>query len=141
MATTLQEVYTLFLSKIDEDLTGQESQIFAWFKSSIAKSKKYTSDVLDYTLTTPTPPATESYDGNFTTTLSDDTIELLAMQMQYERYNKDLSYYTNLKKSIGTKEFNQLEYKKELDGVNSSMILLKKDIKDFRDQFNDYKYV
>lgn len=141
MATTLQEVYTLFLSKIDEDLTGQESQIFAWLKSSIAKSKKYTSDTLDYILDVPTPPATESYDGSFTTTLLNDTIDLLAMQMQYERYNKKLSYYTTLSKSIGTKEFNQLEYKKELDGVRGSMALLKIDIGEMRQSFNDYKYV
>ena len=139
--TTLQTVYNLFLSKSDEDFTGKESLIFQWLNSAISKCKKYVRNSLDYTLDTPIVPAIVSYDGSFVNTLEDDEIELIAMQMQYENYNKKESYLVSLKTRIGTKDFNSLPSKKqELDGIQNSKNLLKEDIKELQQEFNTYKY-
>jgi len=139
--TTLQTVYNLFLSKSDEDFTGKESLIFQWLNSAISKCKKYVRNSLDYTLDTPIVPAIVSYDGSFVNILDDDEIELIATQMQYENYNKKNAYICSLRQQLGTKDFNSLpDKKRELDGIQNSMRLLKEDIKEQRQEFNTYKY-
>ena len=134
--TQLQEVYDSFFSKTDEDFLGKELQIFSWMNSAISKSKRYLKSTLDYTLDT-----NSVTDGNFTITLDNDEIELIAMQMQYECYSKKNAYLTALRREVGTKDFNVLPNKKqELDGMQNSMRLLKEDIRELRQEFNTYKY-
>lgn len=139
--TSLQDIYDVFMIKIDEDLTGKEGQIFQWLNSAKSKCKKYVVHSLDYILDPPIAPATESYDGNFNDILDDDEIELISLQMKYEYYNKKEAYLCGLRQQIGTKDFNSLPNRKqELDGIQNSMKLLKEDIKDLQQQFNTYKY-
>jgi len=139
--TTLQEVYDSFFAKTDEDFFGKEALVFNWLNSSISKCKKYVKNPLDYILDTPIAPAIVSYDGSFTVTLDNDEIELIALQMKYEYYDRKNAYLTALRREVGTKDFNVLPNKKqELDGMQNSMRLLKEDIKELQQQFNTYKY-
>jgi len=136
MGTPLQQAYDLFFSKIDDDLFGLELQIFNWLNSAISKSKKFVINNLDYTLND-----NSDYDGNFNNYLTDDELELIAMQMKYEYYDKKNAYLTSLRREIGTKDFNSLpDKKRELDGIQNSMKLLKEDIKELKQQFNTYQY-
>lgn len=134
--TLLQEVYDLFQSKADGDFTGKELQIFNWLNSAISKSKKYIKNPLDYVL-----DIDSVTDGVFVFALDNDEIELIAMQMLYEDYNKQESYLNSLEARIGTKDFNSLPSKKqELDAIQNSKRLLKEDIKELKQEFNTYKY-
>jgi hypothetical protein len=135
VGTPLQTAYDSFTSKIDDDLIDKESLVFEWLKSAISKSKKYVPHSLSYVLTP------DSYDGNFNDVLDDDEIELVAMNMKYEYYAKKAAYLIGLRQQIGIRDFDNLpDKKKELDSIQSSMKLLYEDIKEFRQQFNTYKY-
>jgi len=139
--TPLQEVYTRFSSKIDEDLTGKESLIYEYLLSAKSKIYKIITHSLEFILDTPISPATVSYDGSFITILDQDEIELLALQMKYESYARYEAYLLALRLRVGTKDFNSLPNKKqELDGIQNSKRLLKIEIDDLKQQFNDYKY-
>jgi len=139
--TPLQQIYDAFLGKIDENMFGKEAQIFQWLNSARAKCKKYVIHSLDYVLDSPVLPETVSYDGNFLVNLDDDEIDLIAMQMKYEYYDKKNAYLIGLKREIGTKDFNSLPNKKqELDGICNVMKIIKEDIKELQQQFNTYKY-
>lgn len=134
--TPLQTVYDLFQSKVDDDFTGKDLLIFQWFNSAIPKCKKYTSVTLDYTLN-----LGSQTDGFFNNILLDDDVELLALQMKYEYYDKKNAYLIGLQRELGTKDFNSLpDKKRELDGLQNSMKLLKEDIRELRQEMNSYNY-
>lgn len=136
MGTPLQTAYDLFFAKANEDFFGRELLVFNWLNSAISKSKKYVIHNLKYIL-----DSGSETDGSFIDTLDDDELELIAMQMQYENYNKQESYLLSLRARIGTKDFNSLPNKKqELDGIQNSKKLLKEDIKELKQEFNTYKY-
>jgi hypothetical protein len=136
MATPLQTLYDRFISKIDEDLTGKESLIFALIEPAISKSKKYVVHDLTYILTD-----VNSYEGNFVDTLDNDEIELLALWMLYEWNRREQQRLVKLKNSIGTKDFNRLPDKAdELKVVNLTMKEIKNDIDELKNEFNTYKY-
>jgi hypothetical protein len=139
--TPLQEVYTIFISKVDEDLTGKESLIFNYLQSAKSKAYKYTSHSLDFILSDPISPATISYDGYFNNILNQDEIELIALYMLYEHLSRQEKYWVSLRELISTKDFNSMPDKKRiLDGIQNSKKILKEEIDDFKQQFFDYKY-
>jgi hypothetical protein len=136
MGTPLQEVYDNFFSKIDEDLYGKEGKVFEYFKSAKSKSYKTVVHSLNYKMTFP-----DDYEGEFVELLNQDEIELLGLKMKYEYLSNKESYLIGLKQQLGTKDFNNLpDKKRELDGIQNSMRLLKEDIKELEQQFNTYKY-
>jgi len=141
MGTPLQHVYDRFFSKIDEDLTGKEGQIFSLLDSAISKSYKAVVHSLHYILDDPIPPETESYDGNFIDILDSDEIELLSLWMLYEWNRKKQQKLRGQRTQIGTKDFNKIEDKaKELKEVTGIMKDIKEEINELKSEFNTYKY-
>lgn len=138
MSTPLQEVYDSFFSKTDEDFFAKEELVFTYFKTAKSKSYKFCSHSLEYTIT---DPVGEPYDGNFIDTLDQDEIELISLWMLYEHLRRKEQYLVTQKREIGTRDFNSLpDKKRELDGIQNSMNLVKQDAKDIQQQLNTYKY-
>lgn len=141
MGTPLQQIYDRFFSKVDEDFTSKEGQVFALLDSAISKSYKTVRHSLNYTLDKPTPPKTESYSGEFDDTLDSDEIELLALWMKYGWNDKKLQRLLGKKRSIGTKDFNRLEdLKAELVVVEYALERTLLDINSLKNEFNTYVY-
>lgn len=141
MATPLQDLYDRFFSKVDEDFTGKEGQVFALVDSAIAKSYKYVVHKLDYVLDEPGELMEESYSGDFTQNLDTDEIELLSLWMVYEWNRKKQQKILSQKRRIGTKDFNRLEdLPKELGAINFTMKITLDDINSLKNEFNTYKY-
>ena len=132
--TVLQDVYDSFESKVDDDLTGQESLIFQFLKSALSRCYKTVRHVLTYTYNA------ETYDGNFTENLDQDEIELISLWMKFYKYDRKRSKLNFIEKSLGTKDFNQTSYKPELDALKSSMSDLKIEINELSQTFNTYSY-
>ncbi len=136
IGTDLQVLYDRFFSKIDEDLTGKEGQVFNLISSAIAKSYKTVRHSLEYTLTD-----SEEYEGCFTDNLDDDEIELLALWMLYEWNRKRQQKLIGQKKQIGTKDFNRLEnVPDKLRVINYTMAQIMNDINALKNEFYTYKY-
>ena len=132
--TPLQDVYDSFQSKIDDDLTGQESLIFQFFKSALARCYKVMRHSPIYTYDNTT------YDGFFDDVLENDEIELIALWMKFYKYDRRRGKLNFLEKSLGTKDFKQTDYKGELDALGISMEDLKTEIKELSQTFNTYNY-
>lgn len=134
--TDLQVLYDRFFSKIDEDLTGREEQVFNLVGSAIAKSYKTVRHSLEYTLTDP-----EEYEGCFADNLDDDEVELLALWMLYEWNRKRQQKLIGQKNQIGTKDFNRLENAPDkLRVINYTMAQIMNDINALKNEFYTYKY-
>lgn len=141
MGTPLQSLYDRFFSKTDEDFTDKEGQIFNLVDSAISKSYKTVKHSLIYMLDDPTPPATESYDGNFNDNLDSDELELLALWMVYEWNRKKQQKLISQKKLVGTKDFNRLDdLPSELRALNLTMQQTMDDIASLKNEFNTYQY-
>jgi len=132
MGTPLQTLYTRFQTKLDEDLTGKESLIFALVDVAISKSDKNCTHDLTYALTDPEAEE-QTYDGSFDEILNNDEIELLALWMKYEWKNRKVSKLENQKQEIGTSDFNRLENKANL------LKELRLGVKDTLDEINSLK--
>ena len=141
MGTPLQSLYDRFQTKVDEDLTGKESLIFALVDVAISKSYKSVTHSLTYVVDAPVPPATESYSGFFDADLDLDEIELLALWMVYEWDRREQQRLVKLRRDIGTSDFNRLESKKDqLNVVTLAMQVTLSDIKDVVNSMNTYIY-
>lgn len=141
MGTPLQSLYDRFQTKVDENLTGKESLIFALVDVAISKSYKAATHGLTYVITPPTPPATISYNGSFDEDLDLDEIELLALWMVYEWDRREQQRLVKLKRDIGTSDFNRLENKKDqLQVVETTMKTTLSDIEKLIDSMNTYIY-
>ncbi len=131
MGTSLQDVYDRFFSKMDEDFTGKEGNVYDFLLSAKARCYRNTRHSLDFILTTP-----EDYEGNFEDTLDDDEIEYMAYEMKRARYGKQQAYFLTKKSQIGTKDFNRLEDdRKQLDYVTATLKELDIEIRDFLQNF------
>lgn len=141
MGTPLQKLYDRFFSKIDEDLTGKEGQVFNLVDSAISKSYKTVRHSLVYVLDVPTLPATESYSGDFNDDLDSDELELLSFWMKYDWNGKKQQKLISMKKSIGTKDFNKLDdLPNDLKVINLIMQQTMDDIISLKNEFNTYQY-
>ena len=143
--TPLQTLYDRFQTKVDEDLTGKEQLIFNLVDVAIGKSYKTCNHDLSYTLDEPVYDTegnqTNKYVGNFTETLDNDEIELLALWMLYEWDRREQQRLVKQKEKLGTADFNKLEGKKEqLTAVTLAMKTTLDDIKDLKNEFNTYSY-
>ena len=138
MGTPLETLYNRFQTKVDEDLTGKESLIFALVDVAISKSYKNCNHDLTYALTD-SDAETQTYDGSFDETLDNDEIELLALWMLYEWNRREQQRLIKLKDDIGTSDFNKLPNKVDkLKIVNSTMRLIMEDINDLKNDMNSY---
>lgn len=134
--TDLQVLYDRFFSKIDEDLTGKEGQVFSLLSSAIAKSYKTVRHSLGHTLTD-----SDEYEGCFADNLDDDEVELLALWMLYEWNRKRQQKLIGQKNQIGTKDFNRLENAPDkLRVINYTMAQIMNDINALKNEFYTYKY-
>ena len=141
MGTPLQSLYDRFQTKVNEDLTGKESLIFALVDVAISKSYKTATHSLTYVVDPPIPPATVSYSGFFDEDLDLDEIELLALWMVYEWDRREQQRLVKQRRDIGTTDFNRLEGKKEqLQVVETAMKTTLSDIRDLVDSMNTYIY-
>lgn len=145
MGTPLEILYKRFQTKVDEDLTGKESLIFALVDVAISKSYKTCIHSLDYVLDDPIYDEgnyqINQYEGSFNETLFNDEIELLALWMLYEWNRREQQKLVKQRQSIGTSDFNRLEGKKDqLIAVNNAMKVTKEDINELKNEFNTYKY-
>lgn len=104
MGTPLQDVYDRFFSKMDEDFTGQEGNVYNYLLSAKSRCYRNTRHSLNFTLTDP-----PNYIGDFNDDLDDDEIEYLAYEMKRARYSKQQAYFLAKQREIGTKDFNKLE--------------------------------
>jgi len=138
LGTPLETLYNRFQTKVDEDLTGKESLIFALVDVAISKSYKNCNHDLTYALTD-SDAETQTYDGSFDETLDNDEIELLALWMLYEWNRREQQRLIKLKDDIGTSDFNKLPNKVDkLKIVNSTMRLIMEDINDLKNDMNSY---
>ncbi len=141
MGTPLQNVYSRFFSKIDENLTGKESLVYNILISAISRSNKVVNHNLTFTLNEVLEGEEETYDGEFIDTLDDDEIEYLALRMLYEHNRRRLQYLISLQQLIGTKDFNKLPDKVvEMKALQLSQKDLQEEIDSFKNEFNTYKY-
>lgn len=140
MGTPLQTLYTRFQTKVDEDLTGKESLIFALIDVAISKSDKVCIHGLTYVLTNPEAnPLT--YDGNFDESLNNDEIELLSLWMKYEWKNRKVSKLEAQERDIGTSDFNRLENKATLlKELRSGVKEVLDEINSLKNDMNTYQY-
>lgn len=131
MGTQLQDVYDRFFSKMDEDFTGKEGNVYDFFLSAKARCYMNVRHSLDFTLTNPI-----TYDGYFTATLDDDEIEYMAYEMKRARYGKQQAYFLAKKSQLGTKDFNLIEdSRKQLAYVTSTLKEVDVEIRDFLQNF------
>lgn len=80
-----------------------------------------------------------TYDGNFPSTLTCDTIQLLTLFMKKESLRKQKAELENMKTYIGTKDFNKLPDKKsELKVLIDDAKYLDDEIQAFRQEFYTY---
>jgi hypothetical protein len=141
MGTPLDTLYKRFQTKVDEDLTYKESLIFALVDVAISKSYKTCRHSLIYVLDEITPPATETYNGNFNENLDSDEIELLALWMSYEWNRRRKEYLKAQRDDIGTKDFNRLPDKvAKFKAISTDMKEIKAEIDELKNEFNTYKY-
>jgi hypothetical protein len=132
--TTLQMVYDAFFIKSGVDYTDQEDKVYQYFKTGVGKTSDTTSTDLTYTVSA-------DYSGNFTATLTQKDIELIALYMFLEEKRRKKSTLDNIKKDyIGTKDFNRLPNKlDEYKMLNQSMKDLQDEIFLFRQEFYSYE--
>jgi hypothetical protein len=131
MGTPLDDVYRNFFARVDENMSGKESLVYAIFIIAISKARKNVRHSLSYTLTDD-----EKYEGYFTETLDDDEIDLLALHMLYECTRRKLQKLVAQRDDIGTPDFNRLPGKKEqLAVVESAMKTTKDDIISLTNEF------
>lgn len=136
MGTNLQVLYDRFQSKVDEDMYGKESLIFALVDSAISKSYKDVHHSLKYTLTD-----APVYEGEFNEVLDGDEIELLALWMKYEWDGREQQKLLKLRDDIGTSDFNRLPNKMEkVKTITATMKAIREEINDLKDSMNTYKY-
>jgi hypothetical protein len=136
MGTPLETLYTRVFSKLDEDLTGKESLIFALVDTAIARVYKTVRHSLSYTLTD-----LETYDGYFTETLDDDELELLAWHIVYAWDFREKQRLVKQRDYVGTPDFNRLPDKKtNLAVVESTLKTAENEIAKLTNDFNTYKY-
>lgn len=134
MGTPLQSVYDAFFIKSSIDYAGKESQVYQFFKTGVSKSKKTVPEDLTYTVDE------ETYEGQFSDTLGQDTIELISLNMLLEEKRKRKSELDYMKQHLGTKDFNRLNDKvAEYKVINESIKNLQDEIFAFRQEFYSYK--
>ena len=97
MGTSLDVLFTRFILKVDEDLTGKEDLIFEVMKAAKSKIYKTCRHNLSYTMTTVEEGEPETYEGYFVEVLDDDEIELWSLQMLYEWNRREQQRLTKQK--------------------------------------------
>lgn len=143
--TPFQEIYDCFFSKVDEDFTNKEGQVFNVFKSAIARSYKTIRHKLDYVLDDPIKDEEageliQTYSGHFIEKLDIDEIELLALWMVYEWNRKKQQRLVGKRRTIGTRDFNRIEdLANELKIVEFAMKQTMRDINALKNEFYTYK--
>ena len=135
MGTPLDTIYKRFQTKVDENLVGKESLIFALVDVAISKSYKTCVHSLEYIMNDPIyddeDNQTNLYEGSFIYNLDSDEIELIVLWMLYEWDRREQQRLLKQKQSVGTSDFNRLEGKKEqLIAVSNAMKITKDDIND-----------
>lgn len=124
MGTPLDDVYRNFFARVDENMSGKESLVYAIFIIAISKARKNVRHSLSYTLTDD-----EKYEGNFSETLDDDEVDLIALHMLYEWNGRKKQKLVAQREDIGTPDFNRLPDKKaQLAVIESAMETIKDDI-------------
>lgn len=134
MGTNIQEVYDSFFIKIPSvSFIGKESLVFQLFKSSLPYCEKTVPEDLTYIFDQ------TLWIGNFNNTISQATIELIALCMKREHYRRELDKYTSMKQYIGTQAFNKLpDIPKQSQEARMNFELLENDIEKFKQDFNPY---
>lgn len=134
MATQLQEVYDAFFVKIpSHSFASEKSLVFQFLKTSVGLTSNTVKDNLTYTYDG------TSYAGSFTGTLTQNTIELIALYMVREYYRRRVSKFEAIKQDIGTKDFNKLPNLKEPYEIAKSLFKdADSEIEDFRQEFYSY---
>ncbi len=141
MGTPLQDVYSRFFSKVDENLTGKESLVYNILISAISRSTKVVNHGLNFSLDEVPDGEEETYNGEFDNTLDNDEIEYLVLRMLYEHNRRRLQYLISLQQLIGTKDFNKLPDKvAEMKTLQLSQKDLQEEIDSFKNEFNTYSY-
>jgi hypothetical protein len=132
--TDLQAVFDAFFIKLPSvDFTGKESQIFQFFKSAIVKCLRKTYDDLSYTYDE------TSKSGNFSTIVSEATIELLSMYMVKEYFVQSFALISGRKQYLGTQAFNKIPTNKEqFETISQSLQYWDNEIDKFLMDFPDY---
>lgn len=136
MGTPLETLYTRVISKLDEDLTGKESLIFALVDTAIARVYKTVRHNLSYTV-----DDWETYDGEFADTLDNDELELLAWHIVYAWDFREKQRLVKQRDYVGTPDFNRLPDKKtSLAVVENTLKTAENEIAKLTNDFNTYKY-
>lgn len=135
MATELQEVYDAFFIKIpSHDFVDEVDQVYRFFKTAIGRASNSVNENLSYIITDES-----SYDGNFIGTLTQNTIELIALYMVKEYYRRCVSKFEAIKQHIGTKDFNKLpNIKEEYEITKSLLKYADEELNSFRQEFYLY---
>jgi len=82
----------------------------------------------------------QAYDGSYTQTLGVDSIELIALYMLREYYNKFVLKFGKQKEWIGTKDFDRLpNLKNQYENTKESLDAVNDQIDKFRQEFYSYK--
>ena len=82
----------------------------------------------------------QTYDGSYAQTLGVDSIELIALYMLREYYNKFVLKFGKQKEWIGTKDFNKLPtLKDQYEKTKESLDAVTDQIDKFRQEFYSYK--
>lgn len=134
MGTNLQEVFDAFFSKFPNvNFTDKESQVVQFLKSAIGKCYRRVYDILMY-----------EYDdalkeGNFISTVSNSSIELVSMYMAKEYITQKYALLCGRKQYLGTQAFNKMpSLKEEFETVEKTMNYWNNEVDKFLDEFPDY---
>lgn len=132
--TNLQEVVDAVKIKIpNEDLSGKENQIIQMLKSAIARCRRKTYDILDFSYNTVLK------EGSFENAVSSSTIELLAMYIVKNYLEWEFSVLNKRKQYLGTNAFNKIPSNKErYDFLNNQLSYWNIEIEKFEMDFPDY---
>lgn len=128
--TPFQSVYDNFQSKTNQDYTGKEGLVFEFLKTALSKSYKVIRHSIIYDSTL------EIFNDN----LDLDEIDYIGSIMVYESKKRRIDELEGLEKSIGTKDFKELDYSKELTSMQIELKQLNSEIYSLRQDFNTYNY-
>ena len=133
LATQIQDVYDAFFAKIEFDFTGKESLVYQFFKAANGYAYKTVPENLEYTITD-----NEDYTGNYTETLSQETIELIALYMKREYLEKIIAKFEGQRNIVGTKDFGKLGFRDQYVAAMNGKKRLADEIEKFRQEFYSY---
>jgi hypothetical protein len=128
--TPFQEIYDKFQSKTNQDYTGKEGLVFEFLKTALSKSYKVIRHSIQY----------DSMLEVFNDVLDLDEIDYIGTVMAFEAKKRRVDELEGLEKSIGTKDFKELDYSKQLNSMQLEQKQLKSEIYELSQNFNTYSY-